>query len=1601
MLRRRRSFVVISLLVFAILAVYSPRQGESSSILRRLTNTAEQSLSLNPSLSDDGVVVAFESTTDLAGSGGSNTFHALLANLSTENPTFQEIGRTRAVSPALSGDGSKLAFASSEDLVGQNSDRNSEIYFFDGNALRQVTHTSPESEARRLSDGSFQPSISNDGQFIAFASNRNLVGLNADLNLEIFLFETVGQNLTQPTSSSNSFGATNPKISGDSSRIAFVSSDTETNNRRDMKLYDRRSAGTQLLVADAPGLSLTEGRAISDDGLRIVYSSDIATNQSQVFLFDARANTSRQITSLGMRAADVNLQATISGDGKRIAFATRRKVLNASDGGVELYLFDLPTVQITQITDAPASATAEVISSLNHDGSRIAFSFPRVISSPVVSSDFANNCEIYLASLPSRPSFGAATVLNAAAKGNEPALTKTVAPGSIATIKGNSLAAKSEQAQLTVEGLPLSIAGTTVSFNEFSAPMLYASPGEVTVVVPLNLSSGPAEVTVTNSDGFQSRASANILSVAPGVFALSGDGRGEGVILNADTLAAGPFDPTGGRLRLSIFATGVRNASNITANIAGRAVTVETILSSQSLPGLDEIHLAVPAELRGAGDVTLVVVSDGIESNPVTVAIGGNSLRDIMINEFLADPPDGLPGDANRDGVRDSAADEFVELVNSTTRDLDVSGYQLQTRSVASATDVVRHRFAAGTILPAGTGLIVFGGGNPDPSNPIFGGSQIVRASTGSLALINSGGVITLRDASGLPISFVTYGADAGLQADTNQSLTHSPDITGSFVPHKVALGSGGNAFSPGTRVDGSFFLPMPAISLIRVSPAVQTLVVGDNLQFIAQAFDQNNQELSDVIFTWRTSATSIATVDAKGTVKAIGPGSAQIIALARTVQSAPSLVTVTQPSPTPTPASSPSPMPSPSPGPTPSVTPVPSPSPTATPTPSPLPVVISEFRTRGPGGAGDEFIELYNNSATPIDISGWKIKGSSSAGGVSVRLTVTSGTVLPARGHFLAGNSGGYSGSVALDQTYTSGLVNDGGVALALPNDVIVDQVGLSSGSAFREGMHLAPLPSDANQSYERKPGGLNGSTQDTNDNFADFQLLTPSEPQNLASDPRPGPSPFPSPSPTVSPTPTPMPSPTPSPTPVENRLAVISEFRTRGPNGANDEFIEIYNNSDAVLEVGGWKLRGSSSSGNTTTRLTISAGTRIPSRGHFLAVNSGGYSGSVSGDQIYTSGIANDGGLALTLPDDWIVDQVGLSAGSAYKEGMHLAPLPSDANQSYERRPGGVNGSGQDSNDNFSDFQLLTLSDPQNMSSSPTPGPSPFPSPSPSPSPTVTPTPIPSPSPLPSPSPSPTTRIVISQIFGGGGNANAPFRNDFIELFNSGQSTLNLAGWSVQYASATATSWSVTSLTPVLLAPGQYYLVQEASGGSSGAALPTADVIGTIAMASSAGKVALVRTSNPLTGACPSDGTIEDEVGYGSTANCFRGAGPTPAPGNATAVLRGSNGCTDTQNNSSDFTALAPNPRNSLSAPAPCSDTLAFAEIVEYLKLYREPLSLCSDWRVSTTRKRYWFLDCRGVPPWAPLSARHGAPTEGRPYINQDTTWECTHLRDKKRNL
>src|SRR5690349_2019283 len=97
----------------------------------------------------------------------------------------------------------------------------------------------------------------------------------------------------------------------------------------------------------------------------------------------------------------------------------------------------------------------------------------------------------------------------------------------------------------------------------------------------------------------------------------------------------------------------------------------------------------------------------------------------------------------------------------------------------------------------------------------------------------------------------------------------------------------------------------------------------------------------------------------------------------------------------------------------------------------------------------------------------------------------------------------------------------------------------------------------------------------------------------------------------------------------------------------------------------------------------------------------------------------------------------------------------------------------------------------------------------------------------------------VVFSQVYGGGGNSGATFTNDFIELYNGGSAAVDLTGWSVQYGSASGSTYQVTALTGVIPA-GAHYLVQEAAGSGGTTPLPTPDATGGIAMAAASGKVA-----------------------------------------------------------------------------------------------------------------------------------------------------------------
>jgi hypothetical protein len=498
--------------------------------------------------------------------------------------------------------------------------------------------------------------------------------------------------------------------------------------------------------------------------------------------------------------------------------------------------------------------------------------------------------------------------------------------------------------------------------------------------------------------------------------------------------------------------------------------------------------------------------------------------------------------------------------------------------------------------------------------------------------------------------------------------------------------------------------------------------------------------------------------------------------------------------------------------------------------------LVISEFRSRGPNGASDEFVEIFNPTGQTISLSGWTLKSISNTGSFTTRYTFPGGAQLQPGQHYLVAASG--SSVASPDGFLTSaGIADDGGVALFFSDGVtVIDRVGMSAAAA--EGTPLAAMSGNSDQSYERKPGGGNGNCQDTDDNASDFTLISPSLPQNLSSPftltcipPTPTSTDTPTPSstftptetatststPTSGPTATTTATPTGTPTPTNTATStatfpppayvVISEFRTRGPNGAGDEFIELYNPTGAAVNISGWLLKRSSGCGTTlNTIATINSGVTLQPGQHYLLVSNSG--ASISGaDQTFSPGIVNDGGIALLTASGIVVDQVGMCTTTHFLESPPLPALPNDADQSYERKPGGSTAC-QDTDHNADDFQLISPSNPQNSTSplvpcsgAVTPTATTTFTPTRTPTPTFSRTPTQTRTPTHTHTPYPGT-VVLNEIlphplndWNEDGEANT--RDEYIEIINMGTTAINIKKWKLDDGPGGSDPYTLPNLT------------------------------------------------------------------------------------------------------------------------------------------------------------------------------------------------------------
>lgn len=249
----------------------------------------------------------------------------------------------------------------------------------------------------------------------------------------------------------------------------------------------------------------------------------------------------------------------------------------------------------------------------------------------------------------------------------------------------------------------------------------------------------------------------------------------------------------------------------ISVSISGTATADDYTVSSNKI---------VITKGNLTGTLTLFAVQDTLEEGNETIVvtataadnalIGSSSFvqitvedddvpfqAQIIINEICYDPSNNaLDGDANGDGVYAQADDEFLELINLSSVDVDLAGWTIYDASSLSS-GTPNHTFPANSIVPSGKAIVIFGGGTPTGS---FGGALVQTSTSGDFNMTNAGDLITIKDAEGNVV--ITFDIEP-LSNNPNESYTRSPDITGDFVQSTTV---GAAKFSPGTKIDGSAF---------------------------------------------------------------------------------------------------------------------------------------------------------------------------------------------------------------------------------------------------------------------------------------------------------------------------------------------------------------------------------------------------------------------------------------------------------------------------------------------------------------------------------------------------------------------------------------------------------------------------------------------------------------------------------------------------------------------------------------------------------------------------------------------------------------------------
>jgi len=603
----------------------------------------------------------------------------------------------------------------------------------------------------------------------------------------------------------------------------------------------------------------------------------------------------------------------------------------------------------------------------------------------------------------------------------------------------------------TVGGTVSGLTGTLVLHNSggdalsvsASGPFTFATPLATAAPYAVTIATQPVNQFCTLQNGTGTVGTANVTSVVVAcvpTFAVGGTVSG--------LLAGAVVLQLNGGSNLSVIASGPFAFVPRLLDTAAYAVTVLA-----SPPG------QICTVSSGSGNVA------GANVSGVAVICRAVS---VAINEVYARTATGPYGDTNGDGARDSADDEFIEIINNEAFAVDLGDWVVRTGAGPTS---VRYAFAANTLLGPGARAVVFGGGAPSGSF-----ANALTFASGGLSLTDAPAasyLATLESAAsgGFIVDTFTYDAATfGTSCTTAcDSRVRNPEGTGAFVAHTTVSGSPGILWSPGVAASAAIpkvntLLGIPAASATNVN--VKT-VLAVQLNMFATVADWSSANLklfastcvapANEVTSFSSLAMGIDAAQARLVPSTdLAFGTTHCMSVAGTLRSANGVAlagAVTYQFTTRAAASVPA----------------------AT-------VVISEYggcRMGGTSGAtacggtgqNDEFVELYNPTNAPVTISGWHLQRRAAGGTATCWATLPAATI-PANGFYLVGGAGytasRYTNAPAADFIAATGTgITGGSESLLLISDTgsctggsnVVDAVSIGTITDTLGALELPPL--------------------------------------------------------------------------------------------------------------------------------------------------------------------------------------------------------------------------------------------------------------------------------------------------------------------------------------------------------------------------------------------------------------------------------------------------------------------------------------------------------------------------------------------------------------